>query len=204
MYHGATAFTRTPSLAHSHARYFVRMFIAPFVIAYTAPLCMLTSDATLLLKTTDAEDAARRRGWNIWHSANDASRFASMSARYSADVNSVVGFRMLNPTLLTRMSSSPSKRARTSRRSASRAFGSVTSHALPDTSVSPSARHARTAASTSARVRAHRCTFAPAVASERTIAAPRPFVPPVTSARLPSRRNGGIGRADVVWGRSLS
>ena len=54
MYHGATALTRMPSGAHSHARYLVSMFMALLVMAYTTPLCMETSDATEELKTTAA------------------------------------------------------------------------------------------------------------------------------------------------------
>jgi hypothetical protein len=54
MYHGATALTLMPSRAHSQARYFVRTFIAPLVIAYTDPLCIETREATLLLNTIAA------------------------------------------------------------------------------------------------------------------------------------------------------
>ena len=54
MYHGATALTLIPSFAHSHARYLVSMFIAALVMAYTTPLCMDTSEATLELNRTHA------------------------------------------------------------------------------------------------------------------------------------------------------
>ena len=186
MYQGATALTRMPSGAHSHARYFVRMFIAPLVIAYTAPLCMETKDATELLNTTAASPARLSSGWNFWHSANDASRFVVMSARYSSSVNCVVGLRMLKPTLLTRMCTEPEKRDAHSATNASRDDASATSHAEPVTA-RPSARHRATAASTSARVRAHVCTRAPWQASDSTIA----------RLRVSVRDGGGAGSERV-------
>ena len=133
MYQGATALTRMPSAAHSQARYLVRMFIAPLVMAYTAPLCMETRDATELLNTTAASRAARRSGWKAWHSANDASRFVVISARYCSMVTSTVGFRMLNPTLLTRMFTEPEKTSAHSETNAARDDASATSHAEPVT-----------------------------------------------------------------------
>ena len=50
------------TLAHSHARYLVSMFIAPLVMAYTTPLCMLTRLATDELNTTAEDPAAFRSG----------------------------------------------------------------------------------------------------------------------------------------------
>src|SRR5882757_4059775 len=66
--------------------------------------------------------------------------------------------------------------------------------------VSPRARIADAAASISARVRAASVTCAPAAASADAAASPMTRPPPVTSARLPSRRNEGVlARLMDVW-----
>mmetsp|Transcript_2976 Transcript_2976/g.12855 ORF Transcript_2976/g.12855 Transcript_2976/m.12855 type:complete len:208 (-) Transcript_2976:33-656(-) len=191
MYHGATAFTLIPSFAHSHARYLVSMFIAALVMAYTTPLCMDTSDATLELNSTHPSRDFTSRGWNSWHSAKEDSRLTSISARYSSGVKSTVGLRVLNPTLETRMSTLPRKRSEARACRSARLAREDTSHADPVTS-SPRARHSATHASTSASVRAHVWTLAPWLASASTIARPSPLVPPVTTAHLPSRLNGEL------------
>src|SRR3954468_17332132 len=57
---------------------------------------------------------------------------------------------------------------------------------------SPRARIAAAASSISALVRAASVTCAPAAANAEAAASPMPRPPPVTSARLPSRRNDGV------------
>src|ERR1051326_6519169 len=57
---------------------------------------------------------------------------------------------------------------------------------------SPRALIAAAASSISALVRATSVTCAPAAASADAAASPMPRPPPVTSARLPSRRNEGV------------
>src|SRR5262247_3843079 len=54
------------------------------------------------------------------------------------------------------------------------------------------------AASISLRVRAASVTCAPACASADAAASPMPRPPPVTSARLPSRRNDGVAASSTV------
>src|SRR5580704_14443876 len=68
---------------------------------------------------------------------------------------------------------------------------SVTSSAIAS-ALSPRARIAAAAASISALVRAASVTRAPASASADAAASPMPRPPPVTSARLPSRRKEGV------------
>ncbi len=58
--------------------------------------------------------------------------------------------------------------------------------------MSPRARIASAAASISLVVRAASVTCAPAAASAEAAASPMPRPPPVTSARLPSRRKEGV------------
>ena len=169
MYHGATALTRTPSLAHSHARYLVSMFIALLVMAYTAPLCMETKEATLLLNKTQPFPLRFSNGWNTWQSAKDASRLVSIRRRYSSGVNSTVGLRMLNPTLDTKMSTLPSYSAAAFATREARESGEDTSQTDP-VIVNPARRHCAMDASTSALVRAHVWTLAPWLASASTIA----------------------------------
>lgn len=92
-----------------------------------------------------------------------------MSLRYSSGVKSTVGLRMLNPTLLTRTSSFPSKSADASATRFARDFGHDTSHTDPVTR-NPDAFHSATAASTSAEVRAQVWTDAPWLAKDSTMA----------------------------------
>ena len=177
----------------------------------------------------------------------------SISRLYSSAVNSVVGLRMLKPTLLTKMFRVPLNFLETSATKASREVASATSHTDPVTS-KPTARHCKTAAVTSFAVRAHVWTRAPWRARDSTMAwlgggrgggqwkatnckkknsdlrgekkrleikarwhglavtparvcvatsgkpYPKPFVPPVTTAVLPSRRKGVGG--DIAAPRS--
>jgi len=178
----------------------------------------------------------------------------SISRLYSSAVNSVVGLRMLKPTLLTKMFRVPLNFLETSATKASREVASATSHTDPVTS-KPTARHCKTAAVTSFAVRAHVWTrgggggggggegvsgktrtaccqwkatnckkknsdlrgekkrleikarwHGLAVTPARVCVAtsgkpyPKPFVPPVTTAVLPSRRKGVGG--DIAAPRS--
>ena len=93
----------------------------------------------------------------------------SISRLYSSAVNSVVGLRMLKPTLLTKMFRVPLNFLETSATKASREVASATSHTDPVTS-KPTARHCKTAAVTSFAVRAHVWTNAPWRARDSTMA----------------------------------
>ena len=93
----------------------------------------------------------------------------SISRLYSSAVNSVVGLRMLKPTLLTKMFRVPLNFLETSATKASREVASATSHTDPVTS-KPTARHCKTAAVTSFAVRAHVWTRAPWRARDSTMA----------------------------------
>ena len=68
--------------------------------------------------------------------------------------------------------------------------------------LSPRARIASAAASISACVRAASVTCAPACASADAAASPMPRPPPVTSARLPSRRKEGVLVRSMVIGHA--
>lgn len=92
-----------------------------------------------------------------------------MSRRYSSGVKSTVGLRMLNPTLLTKMSNLSPNTRDASDTSAARDFGHDTSHSDPVTS-NPRDFQPLTASSTSAPVRAQMCTAAPWLASDSTMA----------------------------------
>src|SRR5262245_59861559 len=83
------------------------------------------------------------------------------------------------------------------RRTASRSVTSSGSAAA----LSPRATIACAAASISVRVRATSVTSAPACASADAAASPMPRPPPVTSARLPSRRKEGVLARSTVGAR---
>ena len=138
-------------------------------MAYTAPLCMETKEATLLLNKTHAFPLRFSNGWKSWQSAKDASRLVSIRRRYSSGVNSTVGLRMLNPTLDTKMSTLPSYSAAAFATREARESGEDTSQTDP-VIVNPARRHCAMDASTSALVRAHVWTLAPWLASASTIA----------------------------------
>eukprot|EP00475_Leptophrys_vorax_P005201 TRINITY_DN13143_c0_g1_i1.p2 TRINITY_DN13143_c0_g1~~TRINITY_DN13143_c0_g1_i1.p2 ORF type:complete len:152 (+),score=3.37 TRINITY_DN13143_c0_g1_i1:102-557(+) len=59
VYQGATALTRMPSLAHSHAKFLVSWFMAAFVAPYSVPDRMATSPATDELNTMLASEGKR-------------------------------------------------------------------------------------------------------------------------------------------------
>ena len=166
------------------------MFIAALVMAYTTPLCMDTSEATLELNSTHPSRDFTSRGWNSWHSAKEDSRLTSISARYSSGVKSTVGLRVLNPTLETRMSTLPRKRSEARAHRSARLAREDTSHADPVTS-SPRARHSATHASTSASVRAHVWTLAPWLASASTIARLR-FIGRIEGERVSDDRTAVV------------
>ena len=71
-----------------------------------------------------------------------------------------------------------------------------TSRARPNART-PISSTALAVAMTSASVRAQKATSAPSTAKASTIARPMPFVPPVTSARLPCRRRSMPGSLPV-------
>src|SRR5688572_10390492 len=123
-----------------------------------------------------ANACARKKG---------ASRLMRRTASQSASVMSSMGFLMLMPAALTRMSGGPNGRAASAAmvRSSARSARSMTSAAARP----PLAAMPRLAVSSSASRRAARTIVAPASASANAISRPMPELPPVTSATRPSR-----------------
>mmetsp|Transcript_5729 Transcript_5729/g.19934 ORF Transcript_5729/g.19934 Transcript_5729/m.19934 type:complete len:210 (-) Transcript_5729:33-662(-) len=186
MYHGATALTRTPSLAHSHASTRTSWFIAALDIAYGAPERIAAGPpATEELNTTQPRPDAARRGLHATVRWKAEVRLVVSTSSSSPASYSCAFLRMFLPTLFTSTSSVPPKAADAAETSSVRWASDATSHREPRTS-SPAARHASSEASSSAPSRAHVYTAAPRPASSSTIARPRPFVPPVTSAVRPA------------------
>ena len=109
-----------------------------------------------------------------------------MMTSKSSMLTSISSFGRLVPALLTRMLNGCAWPI-----AACIAARSVTS-STSASAFSPRARIAAAASSISALVRAASVTCAPAAASAEAAASPMPRPPPVTSARLPSRRNEGV------------
>src|SRR5271165_913201 len=130
-------------------------------------------------------EASIRRRATACATKKAARRLRETMASKSATVTSTKGAGRFIPALLTRMS-----KGAASAMAARTAAISVTSSGMA-AAASPRARIAAAAASISVCVRAASVTWAPACASADAAASPMPRPPPVTSARLPSRRNDG-------------
>src|SRR5215475_10573510 len=128
---------------------------------------------------------------------NAARTFNAKMKSKSSTFTSISKAGRFPPALLTRMLNGSA--CATSVRTASISVTSSTRASA----LSPRARIASAAASISALVRAASVTCAPACASAEAAASPMPRPPPVTSARLPSRRNEGVFARSISLGRSL-
>src|SRR6476659_4034583 len=173
---GQIAFARTPRGPSVTASDFVSITSAAFETAYWGWPGQATSAATDETFTIEPPRSARPSPASS-ESRWAAVRLTDMVASQSASPR---------PALFTSTSSGPVCSSALRRSS-----GSATSPAIgfPPLAASASRR----------RPIAH--TVAPSAANRRTIAAPMPLPPPVTSAVRPSRRTGGLRAVVCVAGR---
>src|SRR5262249_13679811 len=135
---------------------------------------------------------------NMWRAAarahrNTPVRLTWTTLSQSPSGWSTAGWRSPIPAPATRMSIPPC-RAAIALIAASTAASSPTSAASAE-AISPSSRAAASAAAAS---RSTSATAAPARTKISAVARPMPRAPPVTTATLPSRRNGSSARSGIV------